>query len=82
MSRYPERENPFGSKVENLNPTEDGEASEEPHGAADEAELGLQGHLHIPLYLVIGGRVEVDLDQLQGGGLYRGSLEENISKPV
>ena len=55
--------------VQNLHPTEDGEAGEEPHGAADEAELGLQGHLHIPLYLVIGGRVKVDLDQLQGGGL-------------
>ena len=48
--------------VDNLNPTEDGEAGEEPHGATDEAELGLQGHLHIPLYLVVGGSVEVDLD--------------------
>ena len=28
-------------KVYNLDPTEDGEASEEPHGAANEAELGL-----------------------------------------
>ena len=49
-------------KVNYLNPTENGEAGEEPHGAADETELGLQGHLHIPLYLVVGGRVEVDLD--------------------
>ena len=55
--------------VDDLDPTEDGEAGEEPHGAADEAELGLQGHLHILLYFVIGGRVKVDLDQLQGGGL-------------
>ena len=55
--------------VDNLNPTEDGEAGEEPHGAADEAKLGLQGHLHIPLYLVVGGRVEIDLDQFQGGVL-------------
>ena len=59
----------FDSKVDNLDPTEDGEACEKPHGATDEAELGLQGHLHILLYLVIGGRVKVDLDQLQGGGL-------------
>ena len=60
-------------EVDDLNPTEDGEAGEEPHGAADEAELGLQGHLHIPLYLVIGGSVEVDLDQLQGNVVYSGS---------
>ena len=66
--------------VDDLDPTMDGEASEEPHGAADEADLGLQGRLHIFLYLVIGGRVEVDLNQLQGGRLYCCSLEENISK--
>ena len=62
----------FDGEVDDLDPTEDGEAGEEPHGAADEAELGLQGHLHIPLYLVIGGRVKVDLDQLQGSELYGG----------
>ena len=66
----------FDSKVDDLNPTEDGEAGEEAHGAADEAKLGLQGHLHILLYLVIGGRVEVDLDQLQGGGLKAGGWGE------
>ena len=58
--------------VDDLDPTEDGEAGEESHGAADEAELGLQGHLHIPLYLVIGRSVEVDLDQLQGSKGYGG----------
>ena len=52
----------FYSKVDNLNPTEDGEAGEEPHGAADETNLGGQSHLHIPFNLVIGGRVKVDLD--------------------
>ena len=51
--------------VDDLHPTEDGEAGEEPHGAADEAELGLQGHLHIPLYLIIGGRVEVDVNRVK-----------------
>ena len=65
----PEWHEQFDCEVDNLDPTEDGEAGEEPHGAADEAELGLQGHLHISLYLVVGRRVEVDLDQLQGGGL-------------
>ena len=57
---------------DDLDPTEDGEAGEESHGAAGEAELGLQGHLHIPLYLVIGRCVKVDLDQLQGSIGYRG----------
>ena len=57
------RHNEFHCVVDNLNPTEDGEAGEEPHGATDEAELGLQGHLHIPLNLIIGGGVEVNLDQ-------------------
>ena len=63
-------------KVDDLDPTEDGEAGEEPHGAANEAKLGLQGHLHIPLYLVVGGSVKVDLDQLQGGGLEGGGWGE------
>ena len=49
-------------EVEDLHATEDGEASEEPHGASNDAELGLQGHLHIPLYLIIGCSVEEDLD--------------------
>ena len=57
----------FDGEVDDLDPTEDGEAGEEPHGAADKAELGLQGHLYIPLYLVIGGRVKVNLYQLQWG---------------
>ena len=56
----------FYSKVDNLDPTEDGKAGEEPHSAADEANLGGQSHLDIPLYFIIGGCVEVDLDQLQG----------------
>ena len=63
----------LAGKVDDLDPTEDGEAGEEPHGATNEAKLGLQGHLHIPLYHVIGGCVKVDLDQLQGAILYGGS---------
>ena len=35
--RYPEWHEKFDCKVDNLDPTEDGEAGEEPHGAADEA---------------------------------------------
>ena len=54
----------FCSKVENLDATENGKAGEEPHGAADEADLSGYSHLDILLYLVIGGRVKVNLDQL------------------
>ena len=52
----------FYSKVDYLDPTENREAGEEPHGAADEADLGCQSHLHIPFNLIIGGCVEVDLN--------------------
>ena len=66
--------------VDNLDTTEDGEASEEPHGAADDSELALQGDLHVPLnlnegtegtkdilepHLVKGGSVEEDVDDLK-----------------
>ena len=86
-SRCVQGHDKFSSIVENLNPTEDGEAGEEPHGATNEAELGLQGHLNVPLYLVVGGRVEVDLNQLEGpvdqGGLWGElvSLEDDTHLP-
>ena len=38
-----QRQDELDSEVDNLDPTEDGEAGEESHGAADEAELGLDG---------------------------------------
>ena len=56
-------------KVDDLNPTEDGEAGEEPHGAANHADKGLKSDLYVLLNLVIRGSVEVDLDQVQGGRL-------------
>ena len=52
-------------EVDNLHSTENGEAAEEPQGATDEADLGLQGHPDVLLYLVVGGRAELDLDQMQ-----------------
>ena len=52
-------------KVDDFNSTDDGEASEETHGASDEADLVLQLDLLIPLDLVKGGCVKKDLDQLQ-----------------
>ena len=38
-------EKELGKEVENLNPTEDGEASEEPHGAANQSKSTNKGHL-------------------------------------
>ena len=51
-----------------LNSTENGEATEEPQGTTDEADLGLQGHPDVLLYLVVGGRAKLDLDQMQPQG--------------
>ena len=54
-------------KEDNLNAADDGESTEESHGASDETQLGLGLDLLVPLDLVVGGRVEVDLHQLEGG---------------
>ena len=48
-----------------LNATDDGEASEEPHGASNETQLGLRLDLLVSLDVVEGRRVKVDLNQLQ-----------------
>ena len=50
--------------VDDLHGAEDGEAGEESHGAADQTQLGVDGHLHIPLYLIICCSVDVDVDHL------------------
>ena len=73
LSPCPIRSHRYGKLdgiVDDLDPTEDGEAGEEPHGAADEAELGLQGHLHISLNFIISGRVKVDLEKIKRSVLY------------
>ena len=62
---HTEREEKLDGKVDDLHSGEEGEAGEEPHRAADEAELGLHRHLLIFLYLVVGRRPEVDLNKLQ-----------------
>ena len=46
------------------NPANDGEASEESHGASNETQLGLDLDLLVSLDVVKGGRVEIDLHQL------------------
>ena len=48
-----------------LNPTDDGKASEESHGASNETQLGLRLDLLVSLDVVEGGRVKVDLNQLK-----------------
>ena len=58
------------SKVDDLNPTENREASEEAHGAADQSELAHKAGrvkasvVNRLLDSVICGRVKVDLNQL------------------
>ena len=51
--------------VDYLNPTEDGEASEETHRSSDEAKLGFQGHLLVLLHFVVGGGVKEDFDEVE-----------------
>ena len=60
-------EDKFGQKADDLDPTDDGEPSEESHGASNETQLGLELDLLVSLDLVEGGRVKVDLDNLQLG---------------
>ena len=52
--------------VDNLHCAKDGEACEESHGAADQTQLGVDCHLHISFNVVVGPRVKVDLNHLQG----------------
>ena len=61
-----ERPDQFDQKEDNLDATDDGESSEESHGASNETQLGLGLDLLVPLNLVVGGRVKVDLHQLEG----------------
>ena len=52
-------------KEDNLHPADDGESSEEPHGASNETQLGLHLDLLVPLDVVKGRRVKVNLNQLE-----------------
>ena len=53
-------------KEDDLYATDDGEPSEESHGASNETQLGLRLDLLVSLDVVKGGRVKVDLHQLEG----------------
>ena len=54
-------------KEDDLNTTDDGEPSEETHGASNETQLGLCLDLLLSLDVVIGCCVKVDLHQLKCG---------------
>ena len=53
-------------KEDDLHPADDGEASEESHGASNETQLGLRLDLLVSIDVVKGGRVKVDLNKLEG----------------
>ena len=59
-----ERQEKLSKIVDDLHPTEDREAGEEPHGATDEPQRRLSCHLHIFLNFIIGCCGQVDLDKL------------------
>ena len=52
-------------KEDDLNPTDDREASEESHGPSNEIQLGLRLDLLISLNVNEGGCVKVNLNQLR-----------------
>ena len=51
---HPERSKEPDGVVDDLDPTKDGEASEEPHRSSYKAKLGLHGHLLVLFHFVIG----------------------------
>ena len=61
-----ERGNEFEEKEDNLNATDDGKPTKESHGASNETQLSLCLDLFVSLDVVKGGRVKVDLNQLEG----------------
>ena len=63
LSSTTERNDQLDAKVDDLHPTEDGEASEEPHGASDETKSCFHGYLYVSFNLVIGGRVKENVDE-------------------
>ena len=51
--------------VDDLNPAEDGEASEEAHVAANKGDEGGKGDLHVLLYNIVSWGSDVKMDYLQ-----------------
>ena len=55
-------------KEDDFDATDDGEPSEEPHGASNQTQLSLHLDLFVPLDVVKGRRVKVNLHQLERWG--------------
>ena len=53
-------------KEDDLNSTDDGEASEETHGASNETQLGLRLDLLVSLDVIKGWRVKANCHKLEG----------------
>ena len=60
----PERFDQFDQKENELDAADDGESSQETHGASDQTELSLKLDLLVFFYPIEGCRVEVDLNQM------------------
>ena len=56
----------LNKKIQDLYTTDDGEPSEESHGASYETQLALELDLSVSLDLVVGCRVEENVDKLKG----------------
>ena len=65
LHTFPGQTNGYlAAKVNNFNPTDDGETCEEPHGPPNSGQLGLKICLFIFCYYVKGGGHKFDLDQV------------------
>ena len=60
----PEGPDDLDKKENELDAADDGESSQEPHGASDETELCLKLDLLVFFYPIEGCRVKVDLNQI------------------
>ena len=60
----PKRPDDLDKKENELDAADDGESSQETHGASDETELSLKLDLLVFFYPIEGCRVEVDLNQM------------------
>ena len=68
MTSWPVSDAPE-EKEDDLDATDDGESSEETHGASNETQLGLRLDLLVSLDVVEGGRAKEDLDKVKSRGL-------------
>ena len=74
---HPERGKEPDGVVDDLDPTEDGEPSEETHRSPNKAKLGLKSHLLVLFHLVIGRGVKEDLNEVNSIVFQRGWRMDN-----